>query len=179
VSHLNTCPKFGVHFRSLFSKKTYFDPGTDQKVLTLLEKYRLSGKMLRVFYGDPETGRDSCEEWDVVGCVGRSNGILKVPLLLVDGQDYGSALMTNRLVRIMDVVTNKDVYRHALYQDPSIQTVPLVDPKLPDYSWAGLRDGVLIARFRSTYEAAQWEEFMTGRIAAKREDIVQHLKLAA
>lgn len=164
---------------SLESKKTYFDPGTDQKVQAVLEKYRQSQLMIRLFYGDPSTGRDSCEEWDVVGQVGRSGGSMKVPLLLVDGEHYGSPISSDRLLRIMDVQLNVDVYRHKLYKVPDIQIVPLVDLSLPEYKWAGHRDGVLCARFRSTYEAAEWQEFMTGRIACKREDVVNNYKLAA
>lgn len=164
---------------SLMSKKTYFDPGTDPKVQKILEKYRQSEKLIRIFYGDPHTGRDSCEEWDVVGRIGRSGGLMKVPLLLADGENFGGSILTERILRIMDVETNKDVYRSSLYEVPNIQIVPLVDASLPEYSWAGYRDNELIARFRTTYEASEWEAFMTGQIATKREEIVNQFKLAA
>ncbi len=161
---------------SVLSAKTYFDPGTDPLVQRALERYRKSGKRVRVFFGDPETGRDWCEEWDVVGQIGRSGGTMKVPLLLPLGENFGPAIMTSKVLRVMDVATNKDVYRHVKYQVPGLEIEPLADPELPNHKWAGYRDGELIARFRSNYEAVEWKEFVTGGIATKREDL---LKLAA
>jgi hypothetical protein len=161
---------------SVLSAKTYFDPGTDPLVQRVLERYRESVKRVRVFFGDPETGRDWCEEWDVVGTIGRSGGTMKSPLLVPHGENIGPAISTSKVLRVMDVGTNKEVYRHPMYKVPALEIEPLDDPELPKYKWAGFRDGELIARFYSNYQAAEWKEFMIGGIATKREDL---LKLAA
>lgn len=53
------------------SKRTWYQIGTPVKVSRILEAARASysdygreGTILRLFYGDPETGRDWCEEFD-------------------------------------------------------------------------------------------------------------------
>ncbi len=56
------------------SKKTWYDPRTNTKASKILEGAIGTGKILRVFYGDPETGRDWGEENDVTGFISRSGG---------------------------------------------------------------------------------------------------------
>lgn len=164
---------------SILSRKTWFYPGTVPKVQSVLESFRESNKLIRLFYGDPETGKDSCEEWDVVGRIGRSSRMMKIPLLIPQGEHGGGSILSNRVLRIMDVTQNKDIYRHPKYQVPAIRLEQITDPKHPEYCWAGYRDDSLVARFKTPYEAAEWDEFITGRIASKREEILTRLKLAA
>lgn len=156
------------------SQRTWFTPGTDPKVSDILERYRKSDSLLRLFLGDPSTGRDWTEENDVVGRVGRSGGFMKVPLLVTPGDDGGGAILTDSIVRLMDVSTNKELYRCANYQSPDLKLAPCDDPALPQYKWAGYRENELIARFESLYDASEWLEFLTGRRAAKAE----HFKTA-
>jgi hypothetical protein len=48
-------------------KETWFSLETPTVVRRLLEHYRRSGKLIRIFYGDVRTGEDWLEENDVVG----------------------------------------------------------------------------------------------------------------
>ena len=67
-------------------ERTYFSPGTAPEVIKLLERYRKDGeRQLRLWLGDPSTGRDWCDEYDVVGRIGRSMGPVRVPLLIAGG----------------------------------------------------------------------------------------------
>ena len=58
--------------------RTRFDLETPAKVRGLLGRCRQDGTPVRVFYGDPETGRDCLEEFDTVGRIGRSTASMKV-----------------------------------------------------------------------------------------------------
>jgi hypothetical protein len=126
---------------SLMSKKTYFDPGTDPRVQKVLEKYRQSEKLIRIFYGDPQTGRDSCEEWDVVGRIGRSGGLMKVPLLLADGENFGGSILTERVLSPW-MFTRTKMFTVTLCIRANIRRSLLIEPAW--YSWAGYRDNELI-----------------------------------
>lgn len=155
--------------RSPKSQRTWFTPGTDPKVSEILERYRKNDGLLRIFNGDPTTGEDWCSENDVVGLVGRSTGVMKVPLLLTPGEHWGDAISTNGIVRIMDANSNKELYRCKNYQVPNLRLAANVDPALAQYLWVGYRDDTLIARFETMYEAAEWLDFLIGRKAAKTE----------
>lgn len=161
--------------RSPMSKSTWFTPGTDPKVSQILDRYRGKDSLLRLFFGDPATGWDSAQENDVVGEIGRSMGVTKVPLISEPGDCGGMAISTERIVRIIDVHSQKELYRCANYVLPDLSIAANVDPDLPAYSWVGYRGNELQARFRTLYEAAEWLEFLLGRKPAKDE----HLRAAA
>lgn len=66
-------------------------------VAKLLEHFRDSGRLLRLFLGVRETGRDWMEKNDMVGYVGRSSGSQKVPLLIQPGEDGGTTIPTDSI----------------------------------------------------------------------------------
>lgn len=164
---------------SVNSKRTWFTPGTDPKVMKLLEQFRGDGQLIRIFLGDPKTGRDWCEENDVVGRVGRSTGSQKVPLLLCDGESWGGAILTECVLRIMDA-QDRELYRHPLYQEPKLGMELETDPTMmaKGYTWSVNRDGQIQARFKSSHDAAEYVCFMTGKRAMRYEDLQQALKAA-
>lgn len=86
---------------SAYSVDTWFTPGTPDAVQHLLERFRLSGAPIRLFIGDPETGRDWLKQ-HVFGRLDCTGGQLRWPLLLpTDGQP--AETIDSRLVlRIMD-----------------------------------------------------------------------------
>lgn len=157
------------------SSETYFDPGTPQAVQRVLESARRSGEPLRLFFGDPDTGEDECQEHDVIGRIGRSGGTLKVPLLIDDGQDGGMAILTRWVVRMLRVSDGKELYRHPGYIEPSFRFGEAVNAAVAVYRTdrkAGAAgkgidgkaaiDGELVAQFRSFSEACAWVGFMSG-----------------
>lgn len=164
---------------SVLSRSTYFQPGTDRSVRKVLEKFRGTNELLRLFYGDPDTGLDWCEENEVVGHIGRSTGPMRVPLLVEAGESGGSAILSSKVLRIIRVSDGKEHYRHPKYQLPVVSTAPCNEAEHPTYTWAGFRDGILVARFTSDYEAAEWAAFLTGRIPCKFEAIQKQIRFAA
>jgi len=139
--------------------QTWFDPETDPQVKSVLEQYRLSRKKIRVFLGSTQTGRDWCEEYDVVGRISRSTGALKAPLLISGNEPGGPALLTACILRLLDVETGKELYRHPLYETPAFEVVP---SKEKGYKVEVLRDSQVYARFKTDTIARNWVAFMRG-----------------
>lgn len=156
-------------YRTLNDKTTWFDARTPVPVQKALERYRLTGKRVRLFMGDPVSGRDWMSEHDVVGWVGRSMGPMKSPLLVVSAADAGgSALLTHCIVRMVDVLTNREVYCHPTYHLPRMELTECesYDRELGfTHSVKVETGGVLETRvnFKSMYDAAHWISFMAGK----------------
>lgn len=155
-------------YRTLNDKATWFDARTPVAVQKTLERYRISGQRIRIFLGDTATGRDWLSEHDVTGWVGRSMGPMKVPLLIGAGDEGGSAILTHCIVRIVDVFTNKEVYRHPAYHLPEMEIAEAADYDKPlgyTHCVNVEKDGELELRanFKTMYDAAHWVAFMAGK----------------
>jgi hypothetical protein len=163
------------------SRHTFFEIGTRQEVADVLKKYmQKNNEMLRIMVGDPETGVDSCSEFEVVGFIGRSGGSMKVPLIIEPGEDGGGPIQTSRVLRILRARDGKELYRHPKYQVPNITVTPHISQeKDGSYTWAGFHDGELVARFKKGSEATEWAEFLMGTLPCKREHLQALLRHAA
>jgi hypothetical protein len=118
---------------------------------------------VRLFLGDPETGRDWGEGNDVCGYIGRSMGRIKVPLMLATRHSTGGpAILTGNVLRIL--VNGREVYRHPKYCAPAWETK---DDGPADLPFQVLRDGIVHARFRTEASRTRWLDYMTGRRMAK------------
>ena len=158
-----------LHYQSLVDQarkngalgdRTWFDPGTPAKVQNILEQYRRTGRRIRLFYGDHATGRDWLEESDVIGTVGRSSGPLKSPILLSRRDSSGGcAILTSCIVRMLDVVTKREIYRHPTYEAPSFR---IADASARGYQADVLVNGKTHARFKKRSSAERWVSFMAG-----------------
>lgn len=166
-------------------KETWFDPETPFEVRRVLERYRKSGGLLRIFYGDTGTGRDWMEENEVIGRVSRSNGIFKIPLMVEDGETGGPAMLDNCIVRMQDGETGRELYRHPAYKVPEaeIRSVEGIaaswhhskKPKL--LAEMGYTHGVWVkdekgelsnhANFKSYGKACRYVAFITGESVCK------------
>lgn len=146
-------------------RDTWFDVETPDKVRKVLESARKDGTVIRVYYGDSKTGRDWSEENDVIGTVGRSGGLMKVPLLVPEGECGGPAMLDNRIVKIQRVSDGKVLYQHPTYQAPDLALHSL-NPEIKGpkgaYTHEVTRDGETVARFRSLGAAAAYVAFMHG-----------------
>src|SRR5580704_12602052 len=67
-----------------------------ERVEGLLLPYLHKNKRVRIYLGDPETGRDWGEENDVTGFIGRSTGREPVLLLLPGNRSHGGGDILNR-----------------------------------------------------------------------------------
>lgn len=179
------------------SKATWFEPGTPQKVKQILSaantsfnQHGPSGTILRLFLGDQQTGRDWCEENDVVGYVGRTNGTMKVPILLeplilsktsLSAAHCGGPISTNSILRIIDVVTGAELYRAVNYELPSLEiTHKPADIHLP---FKVIREGKEHAGCSTYEEAFRYAAFAMGTRPAHayrhQSDFLQELREAA
>ena len=96
---------------------TTYNNNTPATVISVLEWARKGNKRIRIFYGDRKTGRDWCEAYDTVGCVGRSSGISKVPILLRNCRSTsGTAILDDCIVKI--TWDHKVMYKHPEYHLP-------------------------------------------------------------
>lgn len=141
--------------------ETWFHAETPQAVRSILERYRKSGERLRIFLGDPETGRDWLEENDVVGRIGRSMGTMKIPLMLADGEYGGPGILDHCIVKMQDVETGRVLWKHPTYRLPELRIV--------DGAKRGrvnvLVDGQLHATFKTAGKAAAFVAFLAGETA--------------
>lgn len=154
-------------YTEIQDNKTWFDARTPKKVQSVLEETRKSGDRLRIFLGDPETGRDWLEEFDTIGTIGRSAGTMKVPLLIADGYG-GPAILTDCIVRLVNPDTGEELYRHPKYHLPRMELTLAADfDQAEGYTHsvkAESKDGMMEthANFKSQAEAAHWLAFMSG-----------------
>jgi hypothetical protein len=139
---------------------TWFKRTTPPHVRRILETYRETGKWLRLFYGDASTGRDWLEENDVLGRIGRSMGPQKVPLLVEPGECGGCAILDDCIVRILDVATGRELYRHPQYHYGTMEIHAATCRE--GYTHGVWVNGQNHANFRSLETAAHWIAFMTG-----------------
>lgn len=155
-------------YAHLKDKETWFTEDTPAKVRWEIERYRKSGEAIRVFYGDVVTGRSWMDEYDVIGRVGRSAGPMKSPLLVAEGEYAGGCLLTDCIIRLIDVKTGEDVYRHPKFHVPEMELRKLDgDLLLQGYThglWVKAKDGQFAnhANFKSIGEAGHWIAFITG-----------------
>ena len=150
---------------------TFFHLDTPTAVREILEQARKDGTRLRLFYGDTETGRDWLEEYDLLGRIGRSTGILKVPLLIAGKQRGGPAILDHCIVRIIDVDAQRELFRIWNYHLPQF-TVRY--ERGAQYKAAVYADGDLHARFATPAKAYAWIAFMQGDAFQQGEALTVH-----
>lgn len=94
--------------------KFFMSDKTDTKIANIINQYYQSGKRLRFFYGDPITGRDFLEDYDIIGYIGRSTGTKKIPLLINNKNSSGGIMLsTDMIVKI--TLNKKVIYQHEKY----------------------------------------------------------------
>ncbi|KVP17401.1 hypothetical protein [Burkholderia ubonensis] len=155
-------------YSKLEDNATWFDARTPKAVQRILETARKSGDRMRVFLGDTSTGRDWMEEFDTIGRIGRSTGSMKTPLLVPDGDCGGPALLTHCIVRVINLATGEEVYRHKKYHAPKMELLEAASyDKAAGFTHSvkvESKDGVMEthANFKSQGEAVHWMAFMNG-----------------
>lgn len=144
---------------------TTYQCKTPQAVRNILENARATGRRLRLFYGDRDTGRDWLEENDVLGTIGRSTGDVKVPLLIPTARSMGgTAILCDCIVRIVDAKTKRELYVHPKYHLP---TLAIQAEAEAGYSTMVTANDAPHAQFRTEAAAARYVAFMRGERMAK------------
>ncbi len=151
--------------RSALAKRTWFDPGTDPRVARVLEDCRRRELLIRLVFGDTETGASWLDEHDVVGRVGRSTGSLKAPLLVRPGEDGGGAILTAWILAIVAWQDGRWLYRHPSFRAPELSIRPSTEP---GFGWEVLHDTRTVARFNDIGQAGGYVAFMRGATVEPR-----------
>jgi hypothetical protein len=143
---------------------------TPQAVKAALLDAKDTGARVRIFYGDPVTGRDWGQEHDVTGTVSRSTGWFKCLILVANSRsDGGPAILTGNTVRLY--VGGQEVYRHPQYHQPTYTFGAVPASKWSagqdGYTHGVYADGENVANFKTYAAAHRWIAFMTGKRMAK------------
>jgi hypothetical protein len=146
-----------VRYRRLKSG-TCYHADTPDTVVGILETLRQTGRKVRLFYGDVQTGQSWFEEYDVIGFIGRSLGPIKVPLLVPMGDCGGPALLDHCIIRI-------DTPRKVLYQHETFRVgdVTLLNGACQALPWEVCIDQRVQARFQAKQLAQQYSDFIQGK----------------
>ena len=83
----------------------------NEKLWKVLSSLVSSGRRVRVWYGDTETGRSWNEEYGVTGTIGRSTGKIAIPILIKNSRSYGGALLDGCIIRIDDIKEKRTIYK--------------------------------------------------------------------
>lgn len=145
---------------------TQFHADTPQEVKNILRDYCHTGKRLRLFFGDTQTGRDWAEEKEVIGTVGNSTGNddCKIPILLANRRSMGGgAILDHCIVRIIDTKSKRELWRHAHYRQAEYRVVPANEKG----EYSVFANTELIANFDNKQSALNWIQFMRGERMSK------------
>lgn len=159
------------------SKIDNADEAANRKIVEpILQRYLGNrSTRVRIYLGDPATGRDWMDENDVSGYIGQSMGPQKILLLIPTNRSYGGGgILTAHVLRI--IANGREIYRHAKYKQPK-WTIAAVDPskeqpegRMPypsGYTTGTFENGKLHALFKSPAQAQRWLDFMEGRRMTK------------
>ena len=136
---------------------TCYHAETPDHIVDILETLMQNRKKVRVIFGDVLTGRSWCDEWDVVGHIGRSTGSIKIPLLVPPGEDGGCGLLDHCIIRID--TAKKTLYQHENFHIGEVVLKPCLIEGLP---WEVCINQEAVARFIKKQTAKQFIAFMQG-----------------
>ena len=145
--------------QSPLTRTTWFDPGTDPKAAKVLETCRSCERKIRLILGDTSTGEPWLNEHGVVGRIGRSTGILKVPLLIEPGAHSGGAILCACILALIDWESGEALYRLPAYREADLRIEPSGNVDRP---WNVVQCEEIVASFRDIGKAGAYLAFMRG-----------------
>lgn len=133
----------------------------NEKLISILERCRKNSTRIRVWYGS--NNKVWLEEYDVMGRIDRTNGRIKIPILINNKRSWGGLeLLVHCIVRIDDIEEKKTIYKLDGYEMPNfkIREVKIYNNIL---SYQVFLDNERKAIFNSLEKAQNWVDFMTGK----------------
>jgi hypothetical protein len=96
---------------------TYYQSNTPEDLILIMEDLRNDKKRIIIDYGDVRTGRSYLETYETLGTVGRSSGLIKVPILLHNSRSTGGgSIMTDSILSIKLAKGKSVIYSRNLIQ---------------------------------------------------------------
>lgn len=155
-------------YRTVNDQATWYDARTKHAIRDVLEHAIQTGECLRIFYGDPVTGRDCLMDTDTIGFIRRSNDAQKMPTLHVDSTEHGSVMFTHLIVKVVSLRTGATLYCQENYHLPEIKLEALsAEEQVIGHCYEAIAYDVqgkrhLIPPFPSAGHAHMWLKFITG-----------------
>lgn len=142
--------------------ESWYHPRTPAQARQALETARIARYRVRLYYGDPATGRDAMEIVNTVGYIGRRGHDLPLPVLLAQpGDRHGTRIHSAALVRVAALDHHVDLWQHPRYHLPRLDCAPLLDGQA-----RVVIDGTLDVDFNNDREATKYLRFVRGETNA-------------
>jgi len=137
----------------------YYNKDTAPEVMKVLDKCIQNKKPVRIYLGNPETGANWNEEHDTIGRVGRSTGPHKVPLLVEEGKNWGGAILTHCILRIVQRRGALELYRHPKFKLPTVEIKE--EALCKGYSYALYLNGEIYSNHKNLKSAVKLRDYFT------------------
>lgn len=137
----------------------------NEKLWQVLSSLVQSGRRVRIWYGDTETGRSWNEEYAVTGTIGRSTGEINIPLLINNSRSYGGgALLDDCIIRIDDIKQKRTLYKHENFHVEKLELKTEEGSEYPYQVMQHKDSGEIqnVANFKDNKRALRWIDFMNG-----------------
>lgn len=96
---------------------TSYHNETSENVVNVLECCRMNNVRIILDYGNVSTGQSWGERYDICGTIGRSMGVIKIPLLIKTKRSIGgSGILDQCIIRILSSQGKKVLYSHPNYK---------------------------------------------------------------
>ena len=125
---------------------------TSTEVVKALEYARIRNKRVRIYLGDPVTGKCWNEEHDIFGYVHLSRGHEALfPILVHNKSSYGGgSLLDHCIIKIRESKGNMVLYQSSNFQQPNIEIKPSTET---GYSYSVYIDGSLYSNHKTERQA--------------------------
>ena len=138
----------------------------NKKLWKILSSLIHSGRRVRIWYGDTETGRSWNEEYEVTGTLGRSAGKIAFPLLIKNSRSCcGGALLDDFIIRIDDIKEKRTIYKSDNFHVEDMKVYEIGDANYK-YQVAKLSEDSgeweVQANFKTEWQAHNYVAFMRG-----------------
>lgn len=93
------------------NKLEVYNNVNDSLMTILLNSYAYHFR-IRIWYGDPETGRSWNEEYNTMGRIGRTTGNIKIPILVKNSRSWGGGdVLVGSIIRIDDIEDKRTLWK--------------------------------------------------------------------
>lgn len=122
---------------------------------------------IRIWYGDPETGRSWNEEYNTMGRIGRTTGNIKIPILVNNSRSWGGgAVLMGSIIRIDDIEDKRTLWKVPNFHVEDMKVYEIFGNENYKYQVAKLSEDSgkweVQASFKTEKQAYNWVAFMRG-----------------
>lgn len=152
------------HKNGHFSKYQLIEDGRDlpiayheetpQRLIEELETARKTRSRIKIYLGDPKTGKSWNEEHDTTGTIGLSRGhAARYPLMIATRRSTGGGtLMDDRILKLK--VEGRTVYTHPNFKQSKFAIVPAREQEnILGFTHSILIDGILYSNHKTERSA--------------------------